>query len=170
MKGDITLATIGYFAIALVTIVLVLTLVGTKISPSVRNAYCSFIRGLREFLPLPSNMKISLPSYCEMGGIVYIQTKTIDTRDPDKIEFLIASYVLACWEKTGKLDVGQNTLCYELILNGANQPGVTQNGVNQQLINEGYSNIMAWNLESPLTESKSIGISYNSTSKRIEVS
>jgi hypothetical protein len=170
MKGDIALPTIGYFVIALVTIVLVLTLVGTKISPSVKNAYCSFIRGLREFLPLPSHMKLPLPSYCEVEGTVYIETKTIESRNPDNIEFLIASYVLACWEKTGKLDVGQNTLCYELILNGANQPGVTQNGVDQKLSNEGYSSIMTWKIESPLTESKSIGISYNSTSKRIEVS
>lgn len=168
MKG-LELSMIGYFVIALATIVLVLIFVGTRVSPSLQSAYCSFVRGLRSFLPLPSHMKPPLPAYCMKDATVYIETKTIETRDPDKIEFLIASYVLACWEKTGNLNVGQDTLCYELILKDINPPGATGTDVNQKLTDEGFTK-MTWKLESSITEPKSIGISYNSTSKRIEVS
>ncbi|MDI6825837.1 MAG: hypothetical protein QMD36_01420 [Candidatus Aenigmarchaeota archaeon] len=169
MKG-IALETIAYFMIALATIVLIFTLIGTKITPAVKNAYCNFVRGIRLILPLPSFMKPPLPTYCEKNVTVYLETKFIETDDSERIKFLIASYVIACWEKTGKPDVGQNILCYELVLKRKPDiPGVSKDDVNSTLVSEDYQDILDWKTDDPITDVKSIGISYNSTSKKIEV-
>ena len=167
MKG-IALETIAYFIIALVTIVLILMLIGTKISPAVKNAYCHFVRGIRLVLPLPSHMKPALPTYCEKNATVYLETKFIETEDPDRIEFLIASYIIACWEKTGKLNVGRNTLCYELVIKRRPTDIISKDDV-LTLVEEIYSDITDWKTDDFITDVTSIGISYNPTSMKIEV-
>lgn len=167
MKG-ITIATIGYFIIALVTIILIISLIGTKISPAVRNFYCSFSRGLKGILPLPEYMKPPLPSYCRMNGNGGFQTVIIENMDPKDIEFKMAAHILACWEKTGRLNKGQNTLCYELVLRRTPSGDVTKDGVNQTLVEEGFDNL-DWKTDDTISSTRSIGISYNSDDKTIEV-
>lgn len=168
MKG-ITIAAIGYFIIAFVTIILIIGLIGTKISPAVRNFYCSFSRGLRGILPLPEHMKPPLPSYCRLDGNGGFQTIIIENRDPEDIEFKIAAYCLACWERTGKLNKGQDTLCYELVLRRNPSGNVTKDRVNETLVEEGYPTILEWKADDTINSTRSIGISYNSNSKKIEV-
>ena len=168
MKG-ITIATIGYFIIAFVTIILIIGLIGTKISPSIRNFYCSFSRGLRGILPLPEHMRPPLPSYCRSDTNGPIPPPIIESTDPKEIEFKVAAYVLACWEKTGKLNKGQDTFCYELVLRRNPSDPVTKDGINQTLADEGYPTILDWKTDEEITSKRSIGISYNSDSKRIEV-
>jgi hypothetical protein len=167
MKG-IALETSAYFLIALTTIILIFSLVGTKITPAIKNAYCNFVRGIRSILPLPSYMKSPLPTYCERNATIYLETKLIETDDPDRIEFLIASYVIACWEKTGKLDVGQNTLCYELVMKRKPTGNVERVDV-ENLVNNEYQDIMSWKTDDVINQAKSIGITYESTNKTIEV-
>jgi hypothetical protein len=170
MKG-IALETIAYFMIALVTIILIFMLVGTKITPAIKNAYCSFVRGIRLILPLPNYMRPPLPTYCEKNATIYLQTKFIDSDQPDTIESLIASHVIACWEMTGKLNIGQNILCFELVLKNKPTGDVGRDNVEEKISSEysEYSNIMNWRTDDPITEKKSIGITYNSTNKEIEV-
>ena len=169
MKG-IALETIAYFVIALATIIFIFMIVEDKIAPAVKSAYCHFVRGINLILPLPSYMRPPLPTYCEKNNTIYIQTEVIETTDPSRIEFLIASHVIACWEKTGRLDVGQNTLCYELVLKkDPDSPGVLKNKVNGTLVGENYPSLMNWKTDDIISNKKSIGISYNSTSKKIEV-
>jgi hypothetical protein len=168
MKG-IALETIAYFMIALVTIILIFSLVGTKITPAIKNAYCNFVRGIRLILPLPNYMRPPLPTYCEKNATVYLETKLIETDVPDRIEFMIASYVIACWEKTGKLEVGQNTLCYELIMKRKPTGDVERTNI-ENLVNKEYSGIMEWKFSvDRIVDATSIGITYNSTNMKIEV-
>jgi len=167
MKG-ITIATIGYFIIAFVTIILIIGLIGTKISPAVRNFYCSFSRGLRGILPLPEYMRPPLPSYCRLDGVIF-ETVVIESRDPEVINFTISAHCLACWERTGRLNKGQDTICYELVLRRDPSGPVTKDGVNQTLVKEGYPTILEWRTDDPITSARSIGISYNAEEKIIEV-
>jgi hypothetical protein len=167
MRG-LALTTIAYFILAIVTIVLIIALISNRISPAIRKAYCSVIRGLRAFLPLPSHMKPDMPIYCESTGSVSPKTIEVEATIPDRIAFQIASYVLACWEQTGKFNMGQNNICYELII-GRVDGEVNKDMVNQTLVEEGYPNLLEWKLDKIIV-AKSIGVSYNSTSKKIEVS
>jgi hypothetical protein len=41
--------------------------------------------------------------------------------------------------------------------------------VNSTIVKENYEDILDWKTDDFITEAKSIGISYNSTSKKIEV-
>ena len=170
MKG-IALETIAYFMIALATIVLIFMLVGTKITPAIKNAYCNFVRGIRLILPLPNYMRPPLPTYCEKNATVYLQTILIESDQPDRIEFLIASYVVSCWEKTGRLDMGQNVLCFELVLKNKPTGDVKKDNVEERIFTEypEYQDIMNWRTDDPITEAKSIGITYDSANKEIEV-
>jgi len=168
MKG-ITIAAIGYFIIAFVTIVLILGLIGTKISPAIRKFYCSFSRGLRGILPLPEHIKPSIPSYCRLDNDVGFQTVIVEDRDSEKIIFKIAAHCLACWERTGKLNKGQDIICYELVLRRDPSDDVWKDDINEILVDEGYPTILEWKTDDPITSAMSIGISYNSDSKRIEV-
>lgn len=170
MKG-IALETIAYFMIALATIVFIFSLIGTKITPAIKNAYCNFVRGIRLILPIPNYMRPPLPTYCEKNATVYLETKFIESDDPRNIEFLIASYVIACWEKTGKLDVGQNILCYELVLKNKPTGDVKRVNVEEKIFSEypEYQDIMNWRTDDPINQIKSIGITYDSTNKKIEV-
>ena len=167
MKG-LALETIAYFIIALVTIIIILTLIGTKLSPSIRNAYCSFVRGLRGLLPIPSYMKPPLPSYCQMEQITF-KTEIIESNKASYVRDHLAAYIIACWETTGKLNVGQDKICYEVVLRNNLDMPLTENDIVSVLAQEGYENIMTWNRDN-IIEKGSIAISYNSTSKKIEVS
>lgn len=167
MKKGIALSTIAYMLLAVATIIIILTLIGDKIFPSIKGIYCSISQGVRSVLPLPSAMKTDVPSYCQQKDKpVYIETIDLKTRQPDSIAFNIASYSLACWEKTGKLNVGRNTICYELIVKGIDGE-VTKDMVKSALSPD--DKILAWKLDK-INGPMSIGIAYNSTSKMIEVS
>lgn len=166
MVKGIALSTIVYFILAIVTITLILGLLSNKIYPSAKSAYCSVFLGLRNLLPLPSSMKTDVPIYCKRDTTVYIETVEIESTNPDRIALNIASYALACWEKTGKLNLGQNKICYELVIKGVDGE------VNESMVRSILSNdagILSWKAGT-ITAAKSIGISYNSTTKLIEVS
>lgn len=159
MKG-ITIAAIGYFIIAFVTIILIIGLIGTKISPAIRNFYCSFLRGLSGILPLPEHMKPSLPSYCR-SVIVNFETVIIEKINPKEIEFQIAAYCLACWESKGRPN-------YELVLKRTPLGEVTEDGVMEELAEVNFYDII-WKTDEKITSMRSISISYNPDSKQIEV-
>ncbi len=170
MKG-LALETIAYFIIALVTIILLLTLIGTKLSPAIRNAYCSFVRGLRGLLPIPSYMKPPLPSYCTPESTSF-KTEIIESNQAvPYVRDHLAAYIIACWETTGKLNVGQDKICYEVVLRNNLDVPLTQADVSSVLTQENYNpeNILTWKADT-IQEKGSIAISYNSTSKKIEVS
>lgn len=159
------LSTIAYFILAIVTIAFILGLLSNKIYPSMKRAFCSIFLGIRGLLPLPSTMKTDTPVYCQNNEIIYIETIEINSKDPDRIAFNIASYTLACWEKTGKLNLGQNQICYELVIK--NIEGEVNEGMVRSILSNN-ANILVWKagiINSP----KSIGISYNSNNKLIEV-
>ena len=168
MKG-ITIATIGYLIIAFVTIILIITLIGTKISPAVRKFYCSFSRGLIGILPLPEHMKPPLPSYCRLNGNGQFQVVIIENRDSEDIEFKIAAYCLACWETTERLNKGEDTICYELVLKRNPSDAISKDKINQTLVDEGYPRILDWRTDDTINSKRSIGIIYNADSKKIEV-
>jgi len=167
MKG-ITLAAIGYFIIAFVTIILIIGIIGTKVSPSIKNFYCSFSRGLRGILPLPEHMKPGLPSYCRFDGNGGIVVVIIEDRDPDIIEYKIAAYCLACWEITGELNKGQDKICYELVLRRDPWDEVKEGDVIKELEKEKFDDI-EWKTDDTIISTRSIGIRYNAESKKIEV-
>jgi len=163
MKG-LALETIAYFIIALVTIIIILTLIGTKLSPAIRNAYCSFVRGLRNLLP-------PLPSYCIPESTPF-KTEIIESNQAvPYVRDHLAAYIIACWETTRKLNVGQDKICYEVVLRNNLDIPLTQADVSSVLTQENYNpeNILTWKADT-IQEKGSIAISYNSTSKKIEVS
>jgi len=166
MKG-IVLPTIAYFLIAFATIVLIISLINLKFSPSIKHAYCSFLRSLRTLLPLPSYMRPSLPSYC--AEELTVKVREIEADDPEKISFLIASYIVACWKETGELNLKKNVTCYELVLTNVKPPGVLKDDVNRTLTEEGYGDILVWRREDVIAKPTSLIISYNSTNKKVEV-
>ena len=167
MKG-LALETIAYFIITLVTIMFILTLIGTKLSPVIQSKYCSFVGGLRGVLPLPSYMRPPLPSYCKPDEYTF-ETATIDSPKSSFVSTQIAAYSIACWERTGKLNVGQNTNCYEIVLTNNLDNTITQDDVLEIVKNEGYEDILVWKADS-ISKKGSIAITYNSTIKKIEVS
>lgn len=167
MKG-LALETIAYFLIALVTIIFILTLIGTRLSPTIQNAYCSFVRGLRNFLPIPSSMKPPLPSYCKSDEYTF-ETATIDSPKSSFVKNQLVAYVIACWERTGKLNAGQNISCYEIVLMNDLDIPLTEGDILSILKEEGYENIMDWKIGT-ISKRGSIAITYDSTIKKIEVS
>jgi len=164
MKG-IALSTIALIVLALIGVILLITLVGVTFSPALKKGYCDMIRGFAGLLPLPEYMKPSLPYFCT-GKPSDQQEVTIEAEEPDKIAYDIAGYCLACWEKYGKINVGQNTNCYELILKRI-IGNVTEARV-LEYIPEGYKDKIDWQVGT-ITTAKSIGIYYNATTKLIVV-
>ncbi len=169
MTKGIALSTVAYLILAMITIVLILIIINSKISPSMKNIFCSVFQGLRSILPLPTDLKPEIPLYCQKDVPVYIETTEIESRDPDRIAFTIASYIIACWEKTGKINVGQNQICYEVTVRGVNgevDDTMVKNSISSSNVNP---DILTWKL-GKINKSKTIGIAYNSTSKTIEAS
>ncbi|MEM7814682.1 MAG: hypothetical protein QXK48_03895 [Candidatus Aenigmatarchaeota archaeon] len=163
MKG-IALSTIALFLIAIVSITVLISFVGINVPNALKEGYCSMVQGLAGFLPLPEAFKPSLPSFCKPSiaqNLVYIESS-----EPERISFEIASYVMACWEMTGKINVGQNTNCYEIVIKRI-EGKVDENSVRSQLPGN-YKQLMEWRAGEIIT-SKSIGIFYNSTSKLVVV-
>lgn len=165
MAKGIALSTIAYYILAIVTIAVILGLLGNKIYPSVKGSYCSIFLGLRNLLPLPSSMKSDVPAYCQKDTTVYIETVELESTNPDRIALNIASYSLACWEKTGKLNLGQNKICYELVIKSVD--GEVNEAMVKAILSKD-AEILTWKA-GIITSSKSIGISYNSATKSIEV-
>ena len=166
MKG-IVLSTVAYMILAIVAITLLITLIGIRISPALRKAYCSAFQGVTSILPLPEYMKPPLPQYCVSDNNVVIETIELKTNIPEKIAFEIASHVAACWQKTGIANFGRDQLCYEIVISGVNGQ-VTEDDVKTLLEKEGYKNILSWKA-GLISGPKSIAINYDADTKLIEV-
>ncbi|MBU5688678.1 MAG: hypothetical protein KQA41_00405 [Candidatus Aenigmarchaeota archaeon] len=163
MKG-IALSTLAYIILALISLIVVLSLIGNKIYPSLQDAYCKILIGVKSVLPLPTHMKTDLPMFCNKeDNENKILTEEIYTGDPDRIAFAIASYILACWEKASKID--DNILCYEIVLK--NLDGIVTEDMIKEKLGD-YSSILKWNV-GDIQQPKSIGIFYNAEEKIIEV-
>jgi hypothetical protein len=161
VKKGIALSTIAYMILVLVTIIVVISLISDKIYPSMKKAYCSILKGIRAVFPLPSQLKTDVPSFCAEEENRRIESVEIESRDADRIAFNVAAYITACWEKTGKMDVGQEILCYELVIKDVN-------GVVDESKLKSYTNVpfrMANSIDRPM----SIAIKYNPQQKIIEV-
>lgn len=166
MKG-IALSTVAYMILAIVAISLLIMLIGIRVSPTLRKAYCSSIQGINSVLPLPSNLKPSLPIYCASDVSIISETIELNTNIPEKISFEIASHVAACWQKTGAANFARSQLCYEIIIYGVNGM-VTENSVRSILEKENYQDILLWKV-GDISSAKSIAIMYNPGVKKIEV-
>lgn len=165
MKG-IALSTVAYMILAIVAISLLIMLVGIRISPALRKAYCSSIRGISSILPLPQHLKPSQPVYCETNAVKLEKIK-LNTNIPEEISFKIASYVAACWEKTGVANIGRDQICYEIDITGVNGE-VSESSVKTLLERQNYQNMLTWKTGS-ISSPKSIAIMYDGDSKKIEV-
>ncbi|MEM5853189.1 MAG: hypothetical protein QW228_02310 [Candidatus Aenigmatarchaeota archaeon] len=163
MKG-IAISTIALFLIAIASIVVLISFVGTNLPAALKELYCSLFQGIAGFLPLPEYMKSSPPSFCKSTQIQKVFY--IEASDPERISFEIASHVLACWEITGKIGVDQNTNCYEIVIKRIN--GIVDEDSVKSNLPKDYKGIMKWEA-GEITTPKSIGIFYNSTSKLITV-
>ncbi len=163
MKG-IAISTVAYILIAVVSISALIIYVGLQLSPTVRKAYCSFIVGLNSFLPLPESFRPSIPKFCE--NLPGVQTEIIETGDVNFISEKIAAYTLACWYTTGKVNLKNDKICYEIILKRVDGI-ITSENVTNYLPQE-YKNIISWKI-GDIKQPKSVGIFYNSTSRKIEV-
>jgi hypothetical protein len=163
MKG-IALETIALFLIAIVSIMVLISFVGINIPKTLQQGYCSLLQGLVGFLPLPESLKPSLPLFCReqtSQQIVYIEAEL-----PERIAFDIAAYVAACWEKTGRMNVGQNTYCYEVVIKRIS--GVVDEAMVKDQMPADYKNILNWQA-GDISSPKSIGIYYDATQKLIMV-
>ena len=164
MKG-IALSTIALFLIAIVSIVVLISFIGGNMPQALKSGYCSMIRGLIGLLPLPESLKPSLPLYCEPFSVVQ-QMYYTESSNPDRISFDIAAYVMACWEKTGSINMGQDTNCYEIVIKRID--GIVNGDIIKSQLPEKYKGILGWQAGDVATP-KSIGIFYNATQKLIVV-
>jgi hypothetical protein len=164
MKG-IALSTIALFLIAIVSISVLISFIGVNIPEVLKEGYCSIFLGLAGLLPLPESYKPSPPSFCKSLREVQ-QLAYIESSQPDRISFDIASYIVACWERTGRINMGQNFNCYEVVIKRIDGV-VNETSVKSQLP-ENYKNLMSWQAGEIKTP-KSIGILYNATQKLIVV-
>jgi len=164
MKG-IALSTIALFLLAIVSIIILIMFIGTNFSTTIKKGYCYVVRGLTGILPLPESMKPPLPGFCT-DSVDYQCVVAIEGDDPDRIAYEIASYSLACWKKTGEINVGMDKNCCELILKRVSGQ-VTNETVVAQLPTD-YKNKIDWQA-GVITTPKSIGIYYNSTSNLVVV-
>ncbi|MEM5799557.1 MAG: hypothetical protein QXZ43_02745 [Candidatus Aenigmatarchaeota archaeon] len=160
LKG-IALSTLAYIILALVTIIVVISIIGNKIYPSMKDVYCNILNGIRTILPLPSSLKTDTPTFCKKEISQKIETIYIDTRSADKIAFNIAAYIEACWEKTGKFDVGDDIICYELVIKE------TDEEVKEDMIKKHTE--INFLLKKSIDRPTSLAIIYNSKDKIIEV-
>lgn len=165
MKG-MALSIIAAFILAIISIIILIIFIGTNMSPAIKKSYCDIVRGFVGMLPLPEHMKPSLPSFCS-GTTTQNCIDRIETADPDDIAFEIAAQALACWEKTGKMNVGQNTNCCELVLKRINGV-VTRERVIDKITEANYKDKIDWQA-GIISTAKSIGISYNATTRLIVV-
>ncbi len=164
MKG-IALSTLAYIILAVASLVVILSLLGNKIYPSVKNAYCNILFGIKSFLPLPTNMKTDIPMFCQkQEDQIKIITEEIKSSDPESIAFQIAAYSKACWEKTANVYY-ENVVCYELTIKRISDQ-VTEEMVKNYLGKD--SDILSWHVDI-IDRPKSIGIVYNAQENKIEV-
>jgi hypothetical protein len=163
MKG-IALETIAVFLIAVVSITLLISFIGVNIPQALKAGYCSLFQGLLGFLPLPEASKPSLPSFCKQSSsqqLVYTESEL-----PDRISFDLAAYIIACWEKTGRINLGQNMNCYEVVIKRIS--GTINETTVKEKMPDNYKNILNWKA-GEVNSPKSLGIYYNSTEKSITV-
>jgi hypothetical protein len=160
----IALETIAFFLIAIVSIMVLISFVGVNIPQALKQGYCSLVQGFLGFLPLPESLKPSLPAFCKQQALQ--QTVYIETELPERISFEIAAYVIACWEKTGRINLGQNSYCYEVVIKRIS--GTVNETTVKEQIPENYKDILNWQA-GDITTPKSIGIYYNATEKLIWV-
>lgn len=164
MKG-IALSTIALFLIAIISITVLISFVGVNIPEALKSGYCSMVQGFVGLLPMPESSKPSLPLFCKPSSAIQ-QVVYIESSLPDRISFDVASYILACWERTGKLNVGQDTNCYEIVIKGID--GVINETTVKSQLPTAYKDKIDWQAGDVSTP-KSLGVFYNSTQKLIVV-
>lgn len=143
IKGDISINTIAYFSLVIIFIIVTVVFLWDKMKPVIFNSYCGIIRNLRNFLPFPSYLKPSMPKYCKMKDKDVCEEVEMMANLPDSIAFNIASYVLACWEQTGKVNLSDEKCCYELIMLHNPLGMITEEMVRENLP-EDYRDVMIW--------------------------
>jgi hypothetical protein len=163
MRG-IAISTVALFIIAIFVVVLLIIFIGSNFSPALRNAYCSFLRGLRGFLPLPESLKPGLPAYCQQE--LYPQTYYIESDQPERIAYEVASYVLACWEITGKVDLKTNRTCSEVVVKRI--VGSFDKSLVIDKLPDNYKDILDWRA-GVIDRPKSLGILYEYPTKKVVV-
>jgi hypothetical protein len=163
MKG-IAISTVALFIIAIFVVVLLIIFIGSNFSPALRSAYCSFLKGLRGFLPLPESLRPGLPAYCKEE--VYSHTYYIESSQPDRIAYDVASYVLACWEITGKVDLKVNRTCSEVVIKRIE--GSFNESLVKDKLPDNYKDILEWRA-STIDKPKSLGIFYEYPRKKVVV-
>jgi hypothetical protein len=165
MKG-LALESIAYIVLALVSIFLIIGLVTGRLGPAAKSAYCKFLRGVKSILPMPSHLKTTMPVYCAQDGNSGIESHEIVFREPERVAYELAAYSIACWEKTGKINVGRDTICYEISISNI-EGSIDESTLSQVLIDSGYSNFnFQWDagtIDSP----KVLSISYLASGKTI---
>lgn len=168
MKG-LALEMMAYFVIALIGVIVLFMFVTGRLSTAMRNAYCKLLAGISGLLPIPRHLKPSLPSYCVPERVV-MEECVIRSRDPNAIAFQLASHVIACWKKTGEINVGQDKLCYECYVEYGVNGVVTKDMVVSYLLeySSKYGSIMDWKIDG-IAEKTSVGIKYNAVTKLVEV-
>jgi hypothetical protein len=164
MKG-IAIETIAVFLLAIVSIIILIMFVGTNFSSTIKKGYCYVVMGFSGILPLPESMKPPLPAFCTESSTYQYQVP-IEGDDPNAIAYNIASYSLACWKKTGEINIGQDRNCYELILKRLSGE-VTKEKVVAELPAD-YKDKIDWQA-GLINTPKSVGIYYNATSNLVVV-
>jgi hypothetical protein len=163
MRG-IAISTVALFIIAIFAVILLIIFIGSNFSPALRNAYCSLIIGLRGFLPLPESLKPGLPAYCKEE--VYPQTYYIESNQPERIAYEVASYVLACWEVTGKVDLKVNRTCSEVVVKRIE--GSFDGSLVKGELPDNYKDILEWRA-GIIDRPKSLGVLYEYPTKKVVV-
>lgn len=161
----IALSTIAVFLIAIASIVVLISFLTTNLPEALRQGYCSISRSLLGFLPLPDYLKPNLPSFCKSDYVLQ-RVVYIETSNPDRISFEVASYVMACWEQTGRINLNKNVNCYEVVIRRI-EGFVDEVSVKSQLPDE-YKNLMEWQA-GIVDVPKSLGIIYDANKKLVVV-
>jgi hypothetical protein len=161
MKG-IAISTVALFIIAIFTVTLLIIFIGSNISPALKNAYCSLVIALRGFLPLPESLRPGLPAYCKKE--VYPNTYYIESNEPDRIAYEIASHILACWTITGKVELKANRTCSEVVVKRIE--GIVDSNLVKSKLPENYQDIFEWR-SSVIDRPMSLGIFYEYPSKKV---
>lgn len=166
IKG-IALSTLAYMILALITLVLLISLIGDKIYSAMKDVYCSILKGVRLVLPLPAHLKTDVPEFCKKETATSIKVVELETQNAERIAFNIAAYIAACWELTGKAEVGEDRLCYEIIIKKVDGE-VTADDVSRVLADNGQNIPFIWRCDT-IDRATTIAIKYNSAENKIEV-
>ncbi len=169
-RKGLALEVVGFIIIAVAGILILTAFFGTRMKRASQDLFCKLLLGSRWFLPLPENMRPSIPSYCINTSVPKFESVEVRGTDPGVVATKIAAYIAACWERTGRIDLDKDQVCYELYVSEL------EGSVDKQLILERLSDYNRFdpqkNIEWGVTNIKkgmSVAIVYNHKEKKIEV-